>query len=193
MNDELRRMIREQAEKARAGGWNMEIAPEVVLELLLQLDQLQARLDGLNLAATQYSESRDRWFIAARQAEADAAAWLAFVREAARQLEGGADPAEIQSALYDAVRRAEVDGPGTALLAELAAAHALREALAALVGDGDGLYPDDGGLLYCAYCAAEPVDSAPDAAFEHTPDCPIRRGREALADYDRARKARDQP
>lgn len=37
MNDDLRRMIHEEAESARAGGRIMEIAPEVALEILAEV------------------------------------------------------------------------------------------------------------------------------------------------------------
>ena len=58
----------------------------------------------------------------AEAAEAEAANWIALVREAARQLEGGTDRSEIQSALYDAVERARSgQAPGQALAAEAAA------------------------------------------------------------------------
>lgn len=37
-------------------------------------EQAEAKVDGLNLAADQYSESRDQWMLKAKAAEADAAA-----------------------------------------------------------------------------------------------------------------------
>jgi len=53
MNDETRRAIHEEAESARAGGRIMEIAPEKVLELLLEA---QAQQDGLALLAARLTE-----------------------------------------------------------------------------------------------------------------------------------------
>jgi len=103
--------------------------------LLKKHQQLQARLDGLNLAATQYSESRDRWYSAAQQAEAQAALYRGTIDSAAKLLR--ARP--IKTAFDDDVIRAlehtlaERDA-GAVLLAELEAARALigtlREVLA---------------------------------------------------------------
>lgn len=51
-------------------------------ERSLERDALRARLDGLNLAATQYSESRDKWFTEARTLRARLDAILEALRPA---------------------------------------------------------------------------------------------------------------
>lgn len=88
-----------------------------------------ARLrDQLEKAET----ARKAWTEIGARSEADAAAWIAFVGEAAWQLEHGARCEEIQSDLVEAYQRArDGNAPGAALLAELEAARALADSVTA--------------------------------------------------------------
>lgn len=96
---------------------------------LAEIRRLQTELSGVRDELAQ----RDRAIVAAHQAietaRADAAAWIAFVREASYQLEHGAKIAEIQSDLYEAYYCAvQGNAPGAALLTELDAAQAVIDA-----------------------------------------------------------------
>lgn len=93
------------------------------------LARLTSELAGVRDVLAQ----RDRALVAAHRAieiaQADNAAWIAFVKEAAWQLEHGARCEEIQSDIYEAYDRAiKGNAPGAALLAELDAARAVVEA-----------------------------------------------------------------
>jgi DNA polymerase III epsilon subunit-like protein len=95
--------------------------------LLTELAHLRTDLEITRdvLAQAQRENAAER--VARIRAEADAAAWLAFVGGAARHLENGARCAEIQSDLFEAHYRAiQGKSPGAPLLADLEAAyHAL--------------------------------------------------------------------
>lgn len=46
--------------------------------LLTERDQALAKVEGLSLAADQYSESRDQWMLKAKAAETQVNAWMAI-------------------------------------------------------------------------------------------------------------------
>jgi hypothetical protein len=46
-------------------------APPLLEQACVEIERLRAQVESLNLAANQYSESRDKWYRVARQLEAD--------------------------------------------------------------------------------------------------------------------------
>lgn len=147
---------------------------EAGAEMLLQLDQLKAQIAGLNLAATQYSESRDRHFLAAKEAAAQSALYRGTISSAANILR--ARPG--RTALDDDVIRAldhtlTEREAGRVLHAELEAAQGLAAYLDAQLSET--------GM--CPVCQARMNVYV--GVFEHADGC-------ALEAFEAARKAREQ-
>ncbi len=91
---------------------------------LVEIDQLRAQIAGLNLAATQYSESRDSWCLRAKQAEADLAVLHLLAEQAVDAWSESDEPTSRDIPMVALAHALLEEHPGAALLAELTAVRA---------------------------------------------------------------------
>lgn len=135
-------LLYEQREEALADRRRLEqefgAAKATIDGMRRALEEARAEIELLNLAADQYSESRDQWMLKAKAAEADAAVLRQAIKRMSDLIGRAVRPPEIVYAAHEiAADMLTQPHSGAALLAELAAAHAVLAELRA-VADAPG-------------------------------------------------------